>query len=172
MGPRFWLLWTVATALASLIVFALPYWLGAISFGLIVGVAQWLLLRGRIERAARWIPANIVAWPAGLAASYGAHIIAGKVFGISHLPIAGYSAATGFAVGAIQWLVLRRSLPAAGWWIGASVVAWAAAFGVGYEVRNAISFPLAGALSGAIGGVITGAVFVWLYAGRAARRLR
>lgn len=31
-----------------------------------IGVAQWVVLRAHTDRAARWISANAVAWPAGL----------------------------------------------------------------------------------------------------------
>jgi hypothetical protein len=50
----------------------------------------------------------------------------------------------GATVGVLQWLVLRRWLPASGWWIAATAGGWAAA-GV-----------IAGTLAGFLGGTVTG----------------
>ncbi len=51
---------------------------------------------------------------------------------------------TGATVGVLQWLVLRRWLPASGWWIAATAGGWAAA-GV-----------IAGTLAGFLGRAVTG----------------
>jgi hypothetical protein len=50
----------------------------------------------------------------------------------------------GAILGLLQWLVLRRWLPASGWWIAATAGGWAAA-GV-----------IAGTLAGFLGGTVTG----------------
>lgn len=41
---------------------------GGLVILLSIGVAQWVVLREHADRAARWIPANVVAWLAGLTA--------------------------------------------------------------------------------------------------------
>jgi hypothetical protein len=51
----------------------------------------------------------------------------------------------GAVVGILQWLVLRRLLPATGWWIAATAGGWAAA--------GAIDGTLSGFLSGTVTGV-------------------
>jgi MFS family permease len=54
----------------------------------------------------------------------------------------------GATVGVLQWLVLRRWLPASGWWIAATTGGWAAA--------GALAGTLAGFLGGAVPGVGSG----------------
>ncbi len=47
------------------IVFLLAAALGAVA-GAVLSFAQWLAMRGRVARAGRWIPANMLAWLAGM----------------------------------------------------------------------------------------------------------
>ncbi len=163
-GWSFWILWTVATAAASGVVFLLPYWIGALVYGGLLGCLQWLVLRGRMVRAAWWIPAGVIGWPLGLAASYLVQWVLRKLPGIPYPGIAGYSAVVGAALGWVQWLVLRREVRGAAWWIAANALAWALGFAVGFDLARGRNIPtmLAGSVSGAIGGAITGAAMLWL----------
>lgn len=73
----------------------------------------------------------------------------------------------GLAVGVAQWLVLRRHVAAAEWWIPASVVAWAAAWIIISWAEAAESSPtpmvyLLVAIGAAVGGIVTGAALIWL----------
>lgn len=144
---RLWLLWTLATSAASLIVFTLPYWLAAVLFGAAVGAAQWLLLRNRIARANWWLPITVIAWPLGLGASYVVHAV-GQAAGIAHLATAVYCTAAGAVVGVMQWLIVRR-----GRWIFLNAVGWGIGFAAGLSISRGLA---GGAISGAIGGAITG----------------
>ncbi len=155
----FLLLWILATAAASGVVFLMSYWLAALLFGAILGAAQSLLLRQRISSSRWWIPANAAGWPLALAATYLLQFLTRKA-GVRDVGIPAYSAVAGAAIGFIQWLVLRRAVCRAAWWIPASAVGWGAAFTAGvYLASHKIAPPVvAGTVSGAIGGAITGFV--------------
>ena len=79
-----------------------------------------------------WVLASVVGWGVG-------GVVLGPVFGVVEpafgllVASAAVGAIGGAALGALQWLVLRRQLARAGWWIAASTVGWAvggAAFGL------------------------------------------
>ena len=83
---------------------------------MIMGMAQWLVLRARIRRAGWWIIASAVGWVVGLAViTVASPSAAGAVFG----------AVLGATTGTAQWLVLRLSVYQAGWWIVISILGWA-----------------------------------------------
>ena len=80
----------------------------------------------------RWVLASVVGWGVG-------GVVLGPVFSVVEpafgLLVSGAAvgAIGGAALGVLQWLVLRRQLARAGWWIAASTVGWAvggAAFGL------------------------------------------
>ena len=100
---------------------------GAIA-GLVIGTAQWLVLR-RIGVDARWIAATA----AGLAAGLG---LAFAIFGygstVGDLAVVG--AVTGLFVGIAQWWLLRDVLDGTLVWIPASAAFWA----LGWTVTTAI----------------------------------
>jgi len=110
-----------------------------------VGVMQWLVLRWQIPRAGWWVLPSIVGWTVG--AAVGMYLgdtasqalvndvvgdtegndLAGQAtwFGVA------FGATIGTAVGLMQWLVLRRQVSWAGWWILANIIAWSLALGIG-----------------------------------------
>ncbi len=92
---------------------------GAIA-GAILGVAQWLALRGRLPRLEWWIPATAVGQAVGLAA--GAALV-GYRTGLQDLAIQG--AITGLGVGILQALVLRPHVATWFWWAIAMPPLWA-----------------------------------------------
>jgi len=70
----------------------------------------------------------------------------------------------GSIIGLLQWLVLRRYLQAAGWWILAMAITsavslpWAGSVGIG----GLMAVPLTRGLTGLIVGAMTGIVLAWL----------
>jgi hypothetical protein len=89
--------------------------LAIVTIGVALGFLQWFILQNRIRNSGWWIPATIIGWTLGsiialIAAPEGLDVIAGLVIG----------ATTGIA----QWLVLRREVNWAGWWIVMNIVAW------------------------------------------------
>ena len=141
-------------ALAGIVVYAL-FWMG-------IGTGQWFVLRRRVPSAGYWIAASaaggvltsagIVIWPNP------PNVVVGLI-GITAL------------LGLLQWLVLRRSVRQAGWWVLASPVG----YGLGFLVVQALDSVLVGASvpetaglvigSGIASGTaafVTGGVLVWL----------
>jgi hypothetical protein len=91
------------------IVLLLAAGLGAVG-GAVLSFAQWLVLRGRVKRAGLWIPANMLAWAAGMPVIFQAVDWAFRmpVFWQSVLVIAGMLFVAGAAVGAIHGSFLVR----------------------------------------------------------------
>ena len=139
-------------------------------FGLVVAIPQWLVLRPKAARAYWWLLASTSAWalvylviralfwplaaginfPLGL---FEGGAIRGALDG----------AMGGLMAGLAQWVLLRKWVVHAGWWVlgsvigvtaGWLVVAWLA--GVGLD--EAIGFQLAVLVGGGIAGLVVGAI--------------
>lgn len=67
------------------------------TFGLGLGLAQWVLLQRRVQYALLWLPINVVSWAVGLTGIFGA-TVTGAVVG----------AATGLV---LDWLLRHPRLP-------------------------------------------------------------
>jgi hypothetical protein len=141
--------------------------------GALSGTMQWLLLRRHIPQAYRWIPASIV----GLAVGTGigdvlTSFVWKQVYEIYFLTAA-------VSLGISQWLVLRRHIPRAGWWVLAQVISLPVGYFFGaaagrrmWVALNASPTPVVGsefgggiirfATLGAVSGAITGGALVWL----------
>ena len=108
-----------------------------------------------------WVLASTVGWavggPAGVAAGGSGDIIVAGYIGVT---------AGGILAGMLQWLVLRRHVAGAGWWMAASAAGWVAAGpGVGLvaAVMGAALTANAGwAALGIMYGAVTGCALVWL----------
>ena len=135
-----------------------------IILGLAGGFMQWLVLRRRIARTGWWVPASTLGFPIALVMAVGAMrlggipspILLGVLFGVLS--------------GILPWLVLRRQLARAGWWVPAhllgSLVGGAMGI-VAFHVMALIGFyqfpwAAAGAMFGAGLSAITGITLVWL----------
>jgi hypothetical protein len=75
-----------------------------------IGVAQWLVLRRHLPRAALWVPANIVGWILGLAPTFIGPALASETTPVWML--AAIAVASGLAMGCIVggvtgWALLR-----------------------------------------------------------------
>lgn len=195
-GMDFWLRWMLATIIgltigaalsgfAAYTVFLYTYPLvwGGIIYTLLVapvGIMQWLALRRRVNQAQWWVLATAIG--SGTGGAVGAtvgHLLKGSSF-LVYFAIVGslVGAVLGVAIG--QWLVLRRWVYKAGWWIiatiGSIVLGGAAGYVVvvtliyallrGVYVSSNVSFLMSwavlGVVSGAVIGAITGRVLNWL----------
>lgn len=117
--------------------------LALVMAGVLAGAGQCVVLVHRIPRAWRWILATAVGWLAGVLMvvfAAGAGILAGLVIG----------AFTGTA----QWLLLRKEVHWAGWWIAVSSLAWATSITLAPEPESVL-LP-AVVLSGVMPALITG----------------
>lgn len=163
--------WVVATTLGWVIGFFVCAAFKAIleSFrsdgaviGVCVGILQSIALRGRIKHTGWWIVATVVGFAIG---KFAADAIAQSMDGAVGFALGG--AAIGIALGAAQWLVLRRQLALADLWIPATALAWAVGWSLISTVDEVEGGPTAstyliGATGAAAAAVITGAALLWL----------
>ena len=89
--------------------------------GLLTGAMQYGLLRRYLPRMGWWVLATTGGWLLGvlLIAIPSWLYWTGGSFNLALALVL-----MGLAIGLGQWLVLRRRLPRASWWIGANVVGW------------------------------------------------
>lgn len=140
-----WFLWIMATAwgwIVGRILFpAVAVYLVAAGVG--VAVFQWLVLQRRMNRSWRWPVYTAAGWGVGAllalaAGEFDAGFLSGLLLGTT----------TGIA----QWLILRRGVRWAGWWIPISAAGWS----------TGLSMALALLLAGVVAGAMTGIALVLL----------
>ena len=131
------------------------FWGGwSVFIGVAVGVTQWILLRRRIGYSQWWILLTTIGWLASLIT-----FLASDFRGMWFTP---FLLTGAIAVGTMQWLVLRQSVPRAGWWVLIVSVAGglgaiiAAALNWHPFGHAAVEFGVIGAIHGGLSGVITG----------------
>lgn len=150
-----------------------PAWLrgtvGGAALGVMLGLVQWWLLRRPFALDRRWIGYSLISGTLGLA--IGMQVAASMSVATVGEPISRSSAtvlATGAALNAAssglcfglllglgQWLLLRRHVDGAIWWIVVNTIGWAAGLGL------AALFATFGAggwllIAGLVNGVLTG----------------
>lgn len=141
----FWFQWIVATTLGWLLGGYLLANLPILPGGIGAGVLQWPILYKRIPRAWRWAVVTALTW------------LAGALLLLLAVPAALQPWLGGLVVGPLvglgQWLILRREVHWAGWWIVISTIAW---------LTGLLLVP--GALStGSLSGAITGLALMLLF---------
>lgn len=125
--------------------------------GLIFGLYQWVALRKKIERPGRWILVTTVFFALSLLIFYsisavfigdrsslGSPLDWGFQIGLLDALVGG------IVLGVGQWLVLRKQVERAVWWIPGVVVALVAAWLVRWFVAIGISFLVPGAVTGIV----------------------
>lgn len=95
---------------------------------LMTGILQFLLLRRYLPHMGAWILVTLAGGLLGTALIFGWLRVAPHL-GTGGLPAPSWAIDSvfiflGFSVGVGQWLLLRRRLPQAGWWIVANVFGW------------------------------------------------
>ena len=99
----------------------LGIWIFIPIVGLLTGVLQYGLLRRFLPHMGWWVAATIGGWLLGAFLT----LIPGWLHwthSLFSLDLAFIG--MGLSIGMGQWLLLRRRLPRAGWWIGANVAGW------------------------------------------------
>ncbi len=95
--------------------------------GILMGIAQFVLLRRYLPRMGWWVLATAGGWSLGLVLillgifNVLTHFWGAETIYRSWAFVLAFSL-LGLSIGCGQWLVLRRRLPRAGWWIGANVL--------------------------------------------------
>jgi hypothetical protein len=113
-----WLKWVLVTTLGWATGYVLSGLVTGLEFGvgLVLGIAQWIVLRSLVRQASWWIVASAVGWALG-------YMVATKV--LPAVAVVLHGAVIGAIIGAMQWLVLRRWAQRAAWWIAISALGWA-----------------------------------------------
>jgi hypothetical protein len=89
--------------------------------GFLTGALQYGLLRRYLPHMGWWVAMTMGGWLLGVFLD----LIPGWLGWTSPLFTGGLAfVVLGLSIGAGQWLLLRRGLPRAGWWIGANVAGW------------------------------------------------
>lgn len=198
-GWEQWFVWVFASGIGTAVGLGLAFVAidgvgpvaSAAGVGALTGGAQWLVLRKPIRRAGWWVPASLSGWAVGwagglLLCTLLARAVNGASRGQSILDsmtesgiLVAVLGMIGTGVGLLQWLVLRRQVPQAGWWVPASALGWVVALpawgmillvsdvgGPFVAVAFGVALAGAGALAGAANGAITGIALVWFLRSR------
>jgi hypothetical protein len=146
--------WWLGWQLSYLVPGGLSTWTLAGVMGLVLGAAQWPVVQAHLPRSGWWVLATGLGWMAGfqlgslLAYRFG---LAGIAFGLL------VGVVTGAVLGLFQWVYLQRWVSRAGWWVPASIFAWASSLIYFRPGPNAL-----GGLMGALVGLVTGLALLWL----------
>jgi hypothetical protein len=130
------------------------------------GFLHWLILRQWFPHAGWWVLASgagsllgyyVMGWGLGVADTQ-----EGTTFARFAVPAS--MAVAGAAVGTLQWVVLRRWVSRAGWWVLASSISWVAAEYAYLKLSRAGDVQLlwGAVVSGTLSGAITGLTLVGL----------
>ena len=148
-----WIAWNMAGWSAGIGSAALldgPW--GWIASGAIVGLAQWLALRRRMQLSPAWIAGTCLAWTAG--------IWAGEAHAFFLLDPFWAGAVGGTLAGCTQYAILRRRFSRSALWIpstiAASTLGWVAGTYAGLWAVNSFSVLAAYFSGGAVGGAVMG----------------
>ncbi len=149
------------------------WWLVASGLGFVgtplQPVAQWLVLRRHVSRAAWWVLATILGMAVGGAIGMATGVSRSVAFALAvgdGSEVVRTGATLGAAVGVAQWLVLRQHFAQAGWWIPASIAGWTVGAVAGLNfVGDCAEFVrcfVGWVANGAITGAVTGLMLLWL----------
>jgi hypothetical protein len=157
-------------------------WVGALAglaAGLLIGVAQWLVIRRHVPRAFHWVWKTAIGSSIGYAGSLtlfnaflvlGDPIDKGEPLGAVLMIVVELwlGLILGTAIAVMQWTILRRVARGARRWIGANGLAWAPGLYIAIWPRQTLvnggylTLLLYGSLGGLLVGAVTGLVLLWL----------
>lgn len=175
-----WLAWTLATALGMLIGYLpLAFLVSSLDLGvarvivpiisgILLGLAQWLVLRPYVTKSYDWILYNAVGWMVGF--TLGLFVVqllsktpVGLLLGFVFF---------GVLVAVFQYPVLRREIPHLGTWILANVIGWTlgaylSQLAAGVFFQNSVPTTFTSVLvtvgiTGLVAGAITALALIWI----------
>jgi len=131
-----WFYWIMATTLGWLIGNIFFNGIPVIISGVLIAALQWSVLFKRIQKAWRWIILSSLGW------------MGGYILFVIFIPNMNFliGPVMGGSVGIMQWLVLKKEVEWAGWWIIISILAWTT--GLTLMPGSLTSGSLPGALTG------------------------
>jgi len=184
---KIWVEWTAATLIGYIVgILAILPWMinfayseqessvsgliGGAVLGAVLGLGQWLILRRYTTHSLGWIVLTLAGATLGLAVGVWlgeilplniAWTAARGAPGLPWIAIVQSSitgAMLGIGLGGAQWLLLRRTVNNAAFWIVGNAVAWLLALALGAAFTESIGVLGALFVTGLTGGLITGLV--------------
>ena len=144
MDWALWFYWIIATTMGWLIGVIFFIGIPVIMSGAAISALQWATLHQRIHKAWRWAIYSLTGWIIGYVFFV---VISAATQKISTGPL------IGLFVGITQWILLRKEVNWAGWWIIISTLAWT----TGMDIIPGLL------TSGALPGALTGLTLVILF---------
>ena len=144
MDWTLWFYWIIATTTGWLIGNMFFIGIPVIMSGAIISALQWAILYKRIHKSWRWAVYSFTGWTIGYI-----------LFVVLSAGNSGFPAGplVGVAAGIAQWILLRKEVNWAGWWVIISPLAWTTGLNI-----------IPGLLtSGALPGALTGLTLVILF---------
>jgi hypothetical protein len=152
--------WALTGGFLGFVGWAVRPLVAAAALGIVLGIAQSIVLRPILSGADRrsWAIWTAVGWTLGVALDTRIGTVVWEIGGL---------------VGFAQWLVLRKRLPGAAWWMlgtvfGGLILRWDAVKELATVLDAAVAWPVAAAIAcavyGALYGLVTGMVLVVLLA--------
>ncbi len=173
----FWLQWVLASilgfAMGAAIGNAVTDLIFTALFGAVGGFMQWLVLRRQITGAGWWVLASTLGFAIAPLAAIAGVMVMSQVMSLDGNPLTApilLGVIFGVLSAIMPWLVLRRQLARAGWWVPAHLLGSLVGGGLGIVAFHAMSligfyqfaWAAAGAMFGAGLGAVTGITLVWL----------
>jgi hypothetical protein len=144
MDWALWFYWIIATTIGWLIGRLFFLGIPVILSGVVISALQWAILYQRIHKAWRWAVYSSAGWVIG----YILFVVLS-----ANNPVYPAGSVIGLVVGIVQWVILKRVLNWAGWWIIISTLAWTTGMNI-----------IPGLLtSGALPGALTGLTLAILF---------
>ncbi len=175
-----WLAWTLATALGMLIGYLpLAFLVGTLDLGaatvivpiisgILLGLAQWLVLRPYVSKSYDWILNHAVGWVLGY--TLGLYVV--QLLSKTPLGMLVGFVCFGVIVAVFQYPVLRREIPHIATWILANVIGWTlgayiSMLAAGVLFQNTVpttftSVLVSVGITGLVAGAITGLALIWI----------
>lgn len=181
MEWKYGALWALANVMGWSAAMGVPiitgfgnYYIWLILSGLLIGLAQWLVLSLRFSRSVWLIPAYGLGWYLGLSLGFSLGFL--RTPEPLSIGIAG-----GAFVGAMQWFMLRHRMHCSVIWLPAMIISSLIGCCVGILAGNSayihglagvgMAYVIGGAVAGAVIGVLSGMTIVMLMRNNALRSL-
>lgn len=131
-----------------------------LSMGLIIGIAQWPILRKWFVDGLKWILMTGIGWSLGLVLGLSLYDWLKYVINIEPtiFEVIANGLSIGFFSGIAQWMLLRHYIPKSGWWIFTTSLGWI--LGLAYIQTMGEGTLIAFIVMGIIAGIFSGFLLV------------